>query len=508
MISFIRSLGLMGIEARKIRIEADLSPGLPRTTIVGLPDKAVSESKERIFSAIKNSGFEYPIKRVTINLSPGDIKKEGALYDLPIALAVLSAAEEIEGAADANFYIVGELSLDGLVRRANGILAMAMEVSKTGGAFIVPLDNAQEAALAKNVRVYPVRTLYEAVKVLKGENEPLENKPNDLINITNSCTYDFSDIKGQQSAKRAMEIAAAGNHNILTIGPPGSGKTMLARRLPSILPPLSFEEALEVTKIYSLKGLLKEPGIITERPFRSPHHSISYAGLIGGGAVPGPGEISLAHRGVLFLDELTEFGRNTLEMLRQPMEDDEVLISRAKQSITYPASFMLAAAMNPCPCGFLGDSRNKCDCSPYAVNKYVSKISGPILDRIDIQIEVSRLQVAEFTDLKDEESSRSIRERVIRCREFQKQRMKNRPVISNSNLPEPLLKETCKTNAKAKKLILKIMENSGFTARTFSKILRTARTIADLEEKEIVEEHHIAEAAQYRNIDRTKLKLL
>ena len=506
MISNFYSMAIIGLDAHEIRVEVDISNGLPKTTVVGLPDKAVNESKERIYSALSNSGFEYPCKKVTINLAPGDLRKEGSLYDLPIATGIISAMEYIEIQKDKKFYLAGELSLDGIVRKTNGILSMASKIAKVPNAvFILPYENKDEALLAENITIYPVKTLYEAVEALKGEIEPIKSKTGREIFSEESTKYDvdFSDVKGQKLAKRAIETAASGNHNLLMIGPPGSGKTMLARRIPTILPPMTYDEAFEVTKIYSVKGLLpKNSSIIRERPFRSPHHSLSYAGLIGGGSIPAPGEISFAHRGVLFLDELPEFERNILEMLRQPLEDGKVLISRVKNSIIFPASFMLIAAMNPCPCGYYGDPTKKCECSPLRIKKYMSRISGPILDRIDINTEVARPESKYFSSTEKEESSEEIRKRVEECRELQMFRFKKEKFKYNSEIPAGLLSKVCKTTSLGEKLLYKTMDSLGFTARAYGRILRLARTLADMEKKEIIDDNHIAEAIQYRIHDR------
>lgn len=506
MLSHIYSCGLSGIDGFQVCVETDISNGMPNFDIVGLPDAAVKESKERIRSAIKNTGFRFPAKRVVINLAPASQRKEGSGYDLPMALSILTATEQLYPDQLDKCAFFGELSLDGSVQPINGILPMTISAYKQGFTNIfVPAGNADEAAVIDNINVYPVHSLNELCSHLCGDEEIPAHKINleEYFASSAANVLDFCDVKGQENVKRALEIAAAGNHNVLLIGSPGTGKTMLAQRMPSILPDLTFDEALEVTKIHSIAGLLTtdEP-LITHRPFRNPHHTISASGLSGGGSTPRPGELSLAHNGILFLDELPEFHRDSLEILRQPLEDGKVTITRVKATLTYPCNIMLIASMNPCKCGYFGDSRHQCTCTPLQVNKYRSKISGPLLDRIDIQVEVSNVDYKDLSSTEKSETSAEIKKRVNRTRKIQLERYKGLNIYSNSQLDAGMLQKFCPLGEEENAILKAAFDNLGLSARAHSRILKVARTIADLEQSERITVAHIAEAIQYRSLDR------
>ncbi len=502
MIAKTESAFCLGIHSYPVEIEVDVSNGLPQMNVVGLPDTSVKESKERIRSAIKNSGYSFPADRVTVNLAPADIKKEGASFDLAMALGILAATETIPPDKLTGYSFFGELALDGSVRPVKGMSVIASGLKNK--ILVVPEENAKEAALEPTAKIYPVSNLKETVEFLTGEKTIARaSGPESLdLSLNQSFAVDFSEVRGQALAKRAVEIAVAGGHNLLFIGSPGSGKTMIARRVPTILPPLEYAEAIEITKIYSVSGLTNGNTLIRARPFRSPHHSISVAALAGGGSWPSPGEISLAHGGVLFLDEFPEFRRDVLEALRAPLEEGEVSICRAKMRVTYPARMMLLAAMNPCPCGFLTDPKRSCRCSLGQIQKYQAKISGPILDRIDLHVEVPRVPLEMLNDEECGESSEAIRQRVLSCRNIQKNRYKNQPGRVNATMRAKDIREYARPEGEGRKLLEMAMRELRLSARAYYKILKISRTIADLAESEKIEAIHLAEAIQYRSLDR------
>lgn len=504
MLSKIKTCVLYGIDGHVVDVETDLSNGLPGFNIVGLPDISIKESKERVRSSIKNSGYKFPVSRITVNLAPANLKKEGSQIDLPIATGILCASKIIKKEISEKTCIIGELSLDGKINAVQGALPMIISMKDNGfNNIIIPADNKEECGAIKGINIIPVDNLNDLVDFLNGL---LIIQPYCLtygVDSNDICySVDFSEIKGQPEMKRAVEIAAAGMHNILLLGSPGSGKSMIAQRIPTILPDLTFEESLEVTKIYSISGLLNNMGLIHKRPFRSPHHTLSRVAMAGGGAKPSPGEVSLAHYGVLFLDEIPEFPKSVLEVLRQPMEDGKITVSRANGTFVFPAKYMLVAAMNPCPCGYLGDPNHECSCNQGQIDKYLSKISGPLLNRIDIQLEVSPVKYEDLKSDIKEESSNSIKSRIINARDIQKDRYKNIKILTNSELSGKNISKYCNVNMESEKMLKKAFETLGLSARAYNKILKVSRTIADLNGSDNIETHHVAEAIQYRRLDR------
>ncbi len=508
MLAKILSSAVIGIDAYLVEVEVDISPGLPSFTTVGLPEASVKESRERVKTAIYNSGYSFPDDRITVNLAPAGIKKEGTGFDLPMALGILTATRLLPPEVVSDYVIMGELSLDGRIKAVRGSLPMAIAAKNAGyPGIIVPRENSREASVVKGISVLPADTLSQVMDFFRGLTRirPVEADISALFAYREKGEADFSEVMGQEHVKRAMEVAAAGGHNLMMIGPPGSGKTMLSRRITGILPPLTFEEAIETTKIYSVVGMLdRDQALITKRSFRAPHHTISDAGLIGGGHIPRPGEVSLAHNGVLFLDELPEFKKHVLEVLRQPLEDLRVTISRATTTLTYPAGFMLIAAMNPCPCGYYSDPKHECNCSPQQIHRYRSRISGPLLDRIDIHVEVPAVPYKELMGKLAGEPSAKIRERVSAARKLQSDRFSGTRIYCNARMGNRQIRKYCELDDASAHLLETAVDKLGLSARAYNRILKIARTIADLDKQENIQVSHISEAVQYRSLDRGK----